>query len=204
MTFEKLSPYIDIIEKGFGDKKSPRTIAKEIGQPGLYSTINRYKAAVWSLKGLVKDAKKKRAKSFEAKREKAVDEIVNTLDLINLGKLRAKQMLSINLGEEFDTGEGKHKLTLGSASIYWPTGTKMMTDSVKLEMELSGDDPESRKADAIGKLAEVKIDDILTEYYGCEPKSDQGPHSESDGIRQPVYPPQTNPEASGISDQPKA
>lgn len=205
MAFESIAGYIDKIEDGFAKKRSPVTIANELGIPKKWKTIERYKAAVWDLKDLVAEGKEIRAKNHDAKRAGAIQEIVDTLEVINLGKLRAKQMLSISLGEEFDTGEGKHKLTLGSASIYWPVGTRMLSDVVRLEMELGGDDPESRKADAIRKLAEVKIDDILTEYYGCDPtKSDQGPHSESDGIRQPVHSPQTDPEASGISDQSKA
>ncbi len=161
MAFEKLAPYIDQIERGFKDKKSPREIAKELGQPGLHVTIHRYKTAVWNLKDLVSDAKEKRAEKHDTKRNAAVDEIVNTLDLINLGKLRAKQLMSINLGDEFDTGEGTHELTLGSASIYWPIGTRMMSESVRLEMELSGDDPESRKASALEDLSDAQLRAIV-------------------------------------------
>ncbi|MDD5527215.1 MAG: hypothetical protein PHE11_07425 [Candidatus Omnitrophica bacterium] len=161
MAFEKLAPYIDQIERGFKDKKSPREIAKELGQPGLHVTIHRYKTAVWNLKDLVSDAKEKRAEKHDTKRNAAVDEIVNTLDLINLGKLRAKQLMSINLGDEFDTGEGTHKLTLGSASVYWPIGTRMMSESVRLEMELSGDDPESRKASALEDLSDAQLRAIV-------------------------------------------
>jgi len=164
MAYEVLAPYIDIIEQGFTDKKSPRTIAKEIGQPGLYSTIGRYKTAVWNLKDMVVEAKQKRAKKFEERRDKAVDEIVNTLELINLAKLRSKQLMSTDLGEEFEISDGeKHKLTLGSASIYWSAGSKIMTDAVKLELELSGDDPESRKATAIESLSEAELDARLKE-----------------------------------------
>jgi hypothetical protein len=159
MAFEKLAPYIDVIEQGLKDHKSPRAIAKELGQDGLDSTIQRYKTAVWGLKDLVSDAKEARAEKHEANRNAAVEEIVNTLDLINLGKLRAKQLLAVNLGDEFAVSgsEEKHKLTLGSASIYWPIGTRMMTDSVKLEMELSADDPESRKASAMESWADTRL-----------------------------------------------
>jgi hypothetical protein len=205
MAFESISAYINPIEEGFLKKESARSIAQRLGIPEKWQTIHRYKVAVWDLKDLVAEGKEIRAASHDAKHNEAVQEIVDTLEVINLGKLRAKQLLSVSLGEEFDTCEGKHKLTMGSASIYWPIGTRMLSDVVKLEMELGGDDPESRKADAIGKLAEVKINDILTEYYGCEPnKSNQGPDTESDRIRQPVHPTQTDSEASGISDQPQA
>jgi hypothetical protein len=164
MAFESIAEYVDQIEAGFGKHESPGAIARRLGIPEKAKTIARYKAAVWDLKDLVKDAKKKRAKNLEDKRDKAVDEIVDTLDLINLGKLRAKQLLAVNLGDEFAVSDGqKHKLTLGSASIYWPIGTKMMADSVKLEMELSGDDPESRKASALESLSDSEIDARIAE-----------------------------------------
>jgi len=162
MAFEKLAPYIDQIEQGFKDKKSPREIAKELGQPGLHVTIYRYKTAVWNLKDLVSDAKEKRAEKHDTKRNAAVDEVVDTLDLINLGKLRAKQLLSVRLGDEFAVSDGEtHKLTLGSASIYWPIGTRMMAESVRLELELSGDDPESRKASALEDLSDAQLRAIV-------------------------------------------
>jgi hypothetical protein len=170
MAFEKLAPHIDQIEQGFKDKKSPREIAKDLGQPGLHVTIHRYKTAVWNLKDLVSDAKEKRAEKHDTKRDAAVDEIVNTLDLINLGKLRAKQLMSINLGEEFDTGEGTHRLTLGSASVYWPIGTRMMSESVRLEMELSGDDPESRKASALEELSDAQLRAIIEATAEAQPQ----------------------------------
>lgn len=152
MAFESISAYLDQIEEGFLKKESARTIAQRLGIPEKWQTIHRYKAAVWDLKDLVAEGKEIRAANHDAKRNEAVQEIVDTLEVINLGKLRAKQMLSISLGEEFDTGEGKHKLTLGSASVYWPIGTRMLSDVVRLEMELGGDDPESRKANVLLEL----------------------------------------------------
>ena len=158
MAFEAIAGYLDKIEEGFRNKESPQAIAKRLGIPGKWQTIYRYKSAVWDMKDLVSDAKEIRAAKHDATRNEAVQEIVKTLDLINLGKLRAKQMLDIALGDEFETGEGVHKLTLGSASIYWPIGTRMMTDAVRLEMELSGDDPESRKASTLLELVNAVSD----------------------------------------------
>jgi len=158
MAFGTLAPFIDLIEKGFADKKSPRTIARELGQPGLYSTINRYKAAVWDLRDLVDEAKEVRAQRHDDARNKAKDEIVNTLDVVNLGKLRAKQLLDVNLGDLFAVSDGTmHALTLGSASIYWPIGTRMLFDCAKLELELSGDDAESRMADAMEEWEDTRL-----------------------------------------------
>lgn len=177
MAFETLAPYIDQIEKGFEAKQSSRCIATALGRPGLSSTIRRYKAAVWDLKDLVADGKEIRAARHDAKRSKAVEEIVDTLEVINLGKLRAKQLLSISLGDEFEVSDGsKHRLTLGSASMYWPIGTRMLADVAKLEMELGGDDPESRKAQAIEGLGESELRKILA----CLDSTEAGGAPESD------------------------
>ena len=181
MAFEKLAPYIDVIEQGLKDHKSPRAIAKELGQDGLDSTIQRYKTAVWGLKDLVSDAKVVRAEKHEAKRNAAVEEIVNTLDLINLAKRRSKQLMSVDLGEEFAVQDGEtHQLTLGSASIYWPTGSRMMVDAVKLELELSGDDPESRKATALESLSEAELNARLSELLATLDKAGSYPESGGD------------------------
>jgi hypothetical protein len=96
MAFEAIAAYIDQIEKGFVDRESPEAIAKRLGILDKAKTIRRYKAAVWDLKDLVSDAKEVRAEKHETQRDKAVIEIVNTLDAINLGKLRAKQLLEIS------------------------------------------------------------------------------------------------------------
>ena len=156
MAFESIAAYIDKIEEGFAKKQSPQFIAQDLGIQKKWKTIERYKTAVWDLKDLVGEARDIRAAKHDTKRNEAVQEIVDTLELINLGKLRAKQLLSINLGDEFDTGEGGHKLTLGSASIYWPIGARMLSDMARLEMELGGDDPESRKAAAMESWGDTR------------------------------------------------
>jgi hypothetical protein len=165
--FASLAPFIDQIEQGFAQRKSCQKIAKELGHPEMDSTIQRYKVAVWDFKDLIEDAKDVRARKHEEMRDKEVYEIVDTLELVNLGKLRAKQLLEISLGDEFEVSGGEiHRLTLGSASVYWPQGTKMMVDAVKLEMELLGRDAESKKADAIAALSEAELDARLKEVLG--------------------------------------
>lgn len=158
MAFESIAAYIDKIEEGFAKKQSPQFIAQTLGIQKKWKTIERYKAAVWDLKDLVDDAREIRAAKHDDKRNEAVEEIVDTLELINLGKLRAKQLLSVSLGDEFEVSDGtKHRLTFGSASIYWPVGTQMLKDMAKLEMELGGDDPESRKAAAMESWEETRL-----------------------------------------------
>jgi len=170
MAFESIAEYVDQIEEGFGKKESPAAIARRLGIPEKAKTIARYKEAVWSLKDIVHDAKEKRAKKHEERRDKAVDEVVNTLDLINLAKRRSQQLMSVELGEEFEVSDGEtHRLTLGSASIYWPAGSKMMMDAVRLELELSGDDPESRKASALEELSDAQLRQIVEATAEKEP-----------------------------------
>lgn len=185
MAFEKLAAHIDFIEECLKKKMSPRAIAKELGEPGLYQTIQRYKIAVFDLNKEANAAwKEERAKTHEARLEEGKAPIVDSLEVINLGKLRAKQLLGLELKQDYETAEGeKRKLSWGAAAIYWQAGQKMICELSRAEAEIAGDDPESRKADAIGKVAEIKIDDILADYYGTEPnKSNKGTDTESDGI----------------------
>ena len=97
MAFKSIASYVDQIEAGFANKESPAVIAKRLGIPEKAKTIARYKMAVWDLKDLVADAKEVRAEKHESQRNQAVDEVVSTLEVINLGKLRAKQLLSVSL-----------------------------------------------------------------------------------------------------------
>ena len=183
MAFKSIASYVDQIEAGFANKESPAAISKRLGIPGKAKTIARYKAAVWDLKDLVADAKEVRAEKHEARRDQAVDEIVSTLEVINLGKLRAKQLLSVSLGDEFEVSDGEaHKLTLGSASIYWPVGTRMLSECARLELELSGDDPESRKASALESLSEAELDARLKELLAILDKA--GSYPEGGGANQ--------------------
>lgn len=176
MAFKSIASYVDQIEAGFANKESPAAIAKRLGIPGKAKTIARYKTAVWDLKDLEADAKEIQAEKHESQRDQAVDEIVNTLEVINLGKLRAKQLLSVNLGDEFEVSDGEtHRLTLGSASIYWPTGTRMLSECARLELEMSGDDPESRKASALESLSEAELDARLKELLAILDKAGSYP-----------------------------
>lgn len=163
MAFEKLAAHIDFIEKGFADKKSPRTIAEELGEPGLWQTIRRYKIAVFDLNKEANAAwRQERAKSHEQRLEEGKAEIINTLEVLNLAKLRSRQLLRLELGQDYETAEGEpRRLSYGSAAIYWKSGQTMICDLSKAELEIAGDDPESRKANAIENLSDVDIDRVL-------------------------------------------
>jgi hypothetical protein len=79
-----------------------------------------------------------------------------------LAKLRAKQLLTPNLGDSYETAEGKKRtLSLGVAAIYWPIGQRMLCDLSKREDEIGADDPESRKADALAELSDERLRAII-------------------------------------------
>jgi len=178
MAFEIIAPHIDFIEKALAEKKSPRAIANELGEPGLYSTIWRYKTAVFDLnKEAVLTWKVERAKNHDQRLAEGKAEIINTLEVINLGKLRAKQLLQLELGSPYETAEGEPRtLSFGSAVIYWQAGQKMICDLSKAEMELAGDDPESRKATAIENLSDVELDQVLDALVAVEKGGAQKQH----------------------------
>ena len=177
MAFEKLATFIDLIEKGFGDKKSARVIAKEIGQPGLYSTILRYKTAVWDLKDLVKESKEERARHHDERREAAKVEIIKSLDLIEKIKWRASQHLDREEGDTYETSEGERRVTPGQIIVWHSAAAEMATKAIKLELEMSGDDPESRKATALESLSEAELDARLKELLATLDKAGSYPES---------------------------
>ena len=163
MAFETLAPNIDFIEKALKDKKSPRAIAKELGDPGLYQSIRRYKIAVFDLAKEADAAwRTERAKSHEQRLAEGKAQIIDSLEVINLAKMRARQLLALELGDEYKTAEGEDRnLSLGSASIYWPIGQRMICELTRTELELSGDDPESRKASALEDLSDAQLRSII-------------------------------------------
>ena len=171
MTFEVLQPVLAQVEAGLAAKKSPRKIAKELGNPGLYSSIRNYKIAVFDIGKAAGDAWRiEQAKGHDERIAQGVAEIVDTLEVLNLGKLRARQLLQVSLGDEFEVADGQvHKLTLGSASVYWPAGVDMLQKCAKLELERLGDDPESRKADAMKGMSDEELEERINELLQLRP-----------------------------------
>jgi hypothetical protein len=173
MAFEKLAPHIDFIEESFIKKKSPRAIAKELGNPGLYQTIARYKAAVWDIRDLVSEAKEERAKRHDSAREAAKVEIVKSLDLIEKMKSRAFTDMDWMPGDEYtvtkeDGTEGVRRVSPGQAIAWHHQACDMAAKALKAELELAGDDPESRKASALEGWNEADLRAILEAINATE------------------------------------
>jgi len=155
MAFESIAAYVDQIEIGFQNKESPKAIAKRLGIPEKWRTIHRYKAAVWDLKDLVAESKEERAQRHEAHRNAFKAEIIKSLDLIEKIKARAFEHLDWMPGDEYDTSEGKRKATPGQVIAWHSQAAEMAAKAIKAELELSGDDPNSKIAESFLELIEL-------------------------------------------------
>lgn len=181
MAFESIAEYIDQIEEGFGRKESPASIAKRLGISEKAKTISRYKIAVWDLKDLVAESKEERAANHDSRRESAKIEIIKSLDLIDKIKMRAWQHLDWQVGDEYgSTNENgqpvKRKASPGQVINWHHQAADMATKALKAELELAGDDPESRKAGALESLTEAEADARLKKLLEIlnETRSNQG------------------------------
>jgi len=163
MAFESLSEYLDQIEDLLSQGNSPRAVARALNIPSKYQTIARYKKAVFDMPGAARVAwQEEKQKTTSDRLDEGVARIVDSLELLNLAKLRAYQLMERDIGGEYQTSKGESRnLSLGSASIFWQTGQKMACETIRMEQEISGDDPETRKADALGSLSESEIDERL-------------------------------------------
>lgn len=160
MSFESIAEHLDQIEAGFLAKESPEAIAKRLGISDKARTIRRYKIAVWDMKDLVSESKEERAINHDRKREAAKVEIIKSLDLIEKIKFRAFQHLDWEAGDEYaSTNEdGKainRKASPGQVIAWHHQAADMASKALKAELELAGDDPESRKADTFLELVEL-------------------------------------------------
>lgn len=176
--FESILPYIDQIETLLNQKKSPKAIAAALNIPEKWMTIHRYKKKYFNTQEAAATSwMGEQQKPHEERFAQGKEEIINTLEVINLAKKRARELLALDIGVPYETADGqKRALSYGGASIFWQTGQKMICESARSEQELIGDDPESRKASAIESLSEAELDAelkrtlaIIAEATGIEP-----------------------------------
>lgn len=155
MAFEALQPHIDEIEARLAKGESLRSIARDLGVS--LSTLHRYKKAVFDLEVEARRAwDEERKKNHEQRKAEGKARIVNNLELLNLVKLRAEQLLSIEAGQEYQNADGETRtMTFHTVATLWEKATKMATDAIKQELELIGDDPVSRLADGVATWAEL-------------------------------------------------
>jgi len=149
MAFEILQPYLDEIEARLTKGESLRSISRTLGVP--FSTLRRYKNTVFNLKEeACKAWDEERKKSHEQRKAEGKAKIVNNLELLNLVKLRAEQLLSVEIGQEYKTSDGESRtINFYTAATLWEKASKMAAEAIRKELEVSGDDPTSRLAEGL-------------------------------------------------------
>ena len=160
MAFESIADYIPEIEKQLAKGHSPNAIAKALGIPKKRMTIQRFKSEVFDISEAAKTAwEEEKKRSREERLEEGKARIIDDLEGLNLAKLRGVQLLELDIGDPYKTAgdDATKELSLGSVAIYWDMGTKILTQAVRQSQEIAGDDPESRKADALEGLGEPDL-----------------------------------------------
>jgi len=157
--FSTIEPYLDTINELLAIGDSPEQIARKLGIPAKARTIRRYKEEVFENKKAAIEAWEiEKSKPAEQRIQEGKIKIIETLEVINLAKLRALQLLELEPGMTYKTVTGEDRtMSWGVLSGYWQTGAKMICDLARVEREIVGEDPESRKADAW-----IDLVDLLT------------------------------------------
>lgn len=169
MAYESIAEHIDQIEKLLVQDLSPQAIANQLGIPEKQKTIYRYKKEVFDFKKAAgEDWTAEKQKGHEERFKAGKDRIIDDYEFLNRLKLKADTLLDFKVGDTYrkrdkngDEVEGivtPHSL----AEIYGKAG-QIGTAAIKAEQELAGDDPESRKADAMEDLNEAELRAII----GC-------------------------------------
>ena len=154
MAFESIAEYVDEIERQLAKGHSPQAIAKALGIPKKWRTIYNYKNKVFDFKTAASSEWiAERQKSKEERFEEGKARIVNDLELLNLMKLNAETLSKLKLGDTYETADGqKRKMSYGSLAIHWEAGARIGIQAIKQSQEITGDDPESRKAETLLEL----------------------------------------------------
>jgi hypothetical protein len=155
--FRSLEPYIDAIDEGLSRGESPASIAQRLGIPEKARTIRRYRDTKFlPLKAAREIWTVEQSKTPEQRIAEGKVPLIETLEVINLAKLRAMQLLQLEVGTPYRTSSGEEReMSWPSVAGYWQSGSKMICDLARIEMELTGDDAESRKADAWVDLVDL-------------------------------------------------
>lgn len=152
--FRSIEPYLDEIKDGLRKGESPEHIARRLGIPEKAKTIRRYVSKVHE--AAREEWLEERSKSVQQRIAEGKAPIIETFEAINLAKLRAVTLLQLEVGTPYRTSSGEEReMSWPSVAGYWQTGSKMICDLAKIEMELAGNDAESRKADAWVDLVEM-------------------------------------------------
>lgn len=155
--FESIAEYIPEIEERLNRKHSPARIARDLGL--AKTTIYDYKRLCFNVKNAAAEEwSEEQKKGHEERLAAGKAKIIDSLELLNKAKARAEFLVDLELGSPYKLADGEEKaLSLGSAALYWRQGQQMTCEIIKAELELSGDDAETRKAEALESWADTRL-----------------------------------------------
>jgi hypothetical protein len=169
--FESIRDQIPEIERRLLAKESPLKISRELNIPK--TIIYDYKRYCFNLQGeAAKDWAEEQKKGHDERMAAGKEDIINTLELLNLAKKRAQYLLGLELGSAYKLADGEEKeLSLASAALYWQQGQQMTCDIVKSELLLQGEDGVSRIADAMEEMEGTRL--AILEAVDDDPEAQQ-------------------------------
>jgi len=167
MAYESIAEYVDKIEDLLTEDLSPQAIAGRLGIPEKWRTIHRYKKEVFDFKkAAAEEWTVEKQKSHEERFKAGKDRIIDDFEFLNRLELKADALLDFNVGDIYKRvgKDGKEEtgiITPHSLAEIYGKSAMIGTAAIKAKQELSGDDPESKKADALADLSDEQLREII-------------------------------------------
>jgi hypothetical protein len=155
--FESIAEDIPEIEARLLKGHRPSRIARDLGIPK--TIIYDYKRLRFNIQvAATEEWSEEQKKGHEERLAAGKAKIIDSLELLNKAKARAEFLVDLELGSPYKLADGEEKaLSLGSAALYWRQGQQMTCEIIKAELELSGDDGESRMAEAMASFEDTRL-----------------------------------------------
>ena len=162
MEFESIAEYLEQIETLLVQDQSPKAIADQLGIPEKQKTIYRYKKKVFDFKKAASEEwTEEKQKGHDERMKAGKDRIIDNFEYLNRLKVKADSLLDFEVGDSYEGPEQTLTLSPAEISKIYNDSAKIGTAAIKAEQELSGDDPESRKADALEDLSDAQLREII-------------------------------------------
>ena len=154
--FESIAEDIPEIEARLLKGHRPSRIARDLSIPK--TIIYDYKRLRFNIQvAATEEWSEEQKKGHEERLAAGKAKIIDSLELLNKAKARAEFLVDLELGSPYKLADGEEKeLSLGSAALYWRQGQQMTCEIIKAELELSGDDGESRMADVFEQMEDTR------------------------------------------------
>lgn len=167
MAYESIAEHVDNIEELLSKGMSPRAIADQLGIPEKWRTIYRYKKEVFDFKTAASEEwTVEKQKGHEERFKAGKDRIIDDLEFLNKLKLKADTLLDFHVGDVYKKRD-KHGdevegiITPHSLSEICAKAGQIGTAAIKAGLEISGEDPEGRKASALEDLSDAQLRSII-------------------------------------------